>query len=368
MASSPAKKAIDTNRGKVAPFVTNQVSLHDHQPQKIDGKTYNFSSAQIPNLDQHVAMMTIPLQVSVPASFFASSSNYYSFKMQASHYSCTNLTLEMDLTNTLSAAVQLVPVPPVVNYVRITTGSGAILQTLLSEELWGLLAMSSNNERMTGYQYITNTTPTTFQLAGSIAAGATVTYNIPLLLSFLVQLDFFLGNLNDSGLTIQVYSRGPGVYITGAIGDITLNALHLRLDAKYYSSMASNAKLAEQKSKPHQWKFLNTAHQTQLLAMTAGNIYNIQNGVLTRDAIAHFKYRSREFNSVFFQNNYAYPTCWVPRPMELIQHPCNTGFQYLENSFLNITAASTATVTVNVYAVQWAILQLTPDGQLSVDN
>jgi len=71
MATSPVKKAIDANRGKVAPFVTNQVSLHDHQPQKIDGKIYNFSSSQIPNLDQDVATMTIPLQVSVPASFFS---------------------------------------------------------------------------------------------------------------------------------------------------------------------------------------------------------------------------------------------------------------------------------------------------------
>jgi hypothetical protein len=111
--------------------------------------------------------------------------------------------------------------------------------------------MASNNVKMTGYQYITNTAPATFQLAGTIAAGAKVTYNIPLLLSFLVQLDFFLGNLNDSGLTIQVYSRGPGVYITGAIGDITLNASCLRLDAEYYLSAASDAKLAEQKSKPH---------------------------------------------------------------------------------------------------------------------
>jgi len=118
--------------------------------------------------------------------------------------------------------------------------------------------------------------PTTFQSAGTIAAGASVTYNIPLSLSFLVQLDFFLGNLNNSGLTIQVYSRGPGVYITGAVGDITLNASWLRLDAEYYSSAAVDAKLAEQKSKPHQWKFLNTAHQTQLVAMTAGNVYPIQ--------------------------------------------------------------------------------------------
>jgi len=276
MATSPAKKAIDANRGKVAPFVTNQVSLHNHQPQKIDGKTYNFSAAQIPNLDRHVATMTIPLQVLVPASFFSSSSNYYSFEMQAVHYSCKNLTLEMDLTNTLAATVQLVPSPILVNYIRISTGSGAILQTLYGEELWSYLAMASNNERMTGYQYITYTAPTTFQLAGSIVARATVTYNIPLLLSFLVQLDFFLGNLNDSGLTIQVYSRGPGVYITGAVRDITLNALRLRLDAKYYLSVASDAKLAEQKSKPHQWKFLNTAHQTQSLAMTSGNIYPIQ--------------------------------------------------------------------------------------------
>jgi len=160
--------------------------------------------------------------------------------------------------------------------VRISTGSGAILQTLYGEELWGYLAMTSNNVKMTGYQYITNTAPTTFQPAGSIAAGASVTYNIPLLLSFLVQLDFFLGNLNDSGLTIQVYSREPGVYITRVVGDITLNASRLRLDAKYYLSMASNAKLAEQKSKPHQWKFLNSAHQNQLLAMTTGNIYPIQ--------------------------------------------------------------------------------------------
>jgi len=136
--------------------------------------------------------------------------------------------------------------------------------------------MTSDNVKMNGYQYITNTAPTTFQSAGTIAAGASVTYNIPLLLSFLVQLDFLLGNLNDSGLTIQVYSRETGVYITDAVGDITLNASCLRLDAEYYSSVASDAKLAEQKSKPHQWKFLNTAPQTQSVAMTASHICPIQ--------------------------------------------------------------------------------------------
>jgi len=216
----------------------------------------------------------------------------------------------------------------------------------------GYLAMSSNNVKMTGYQYITNTAPTTFQSAGSIAARASVTYNIPLSPSFLVQLNFFLGNLNNSGLTIEVYSQGPGVYITGAVRDITLTASWLRLDAEYYSSAAVDAKLAEQKSKVHTWKFLNTAHQTQSLAMTANNTYpvqlvllnslvpyiwfllrqsttragltmgtqitsfqwldsnnvSLQNGVLTRDAITHFGQGTHNFNSVFFQNNFVYPT------------------------------------------------------------
>jgi len=40
--------------------------------------------------------------------------------------------------------------------------------------------------------------------------------------------------------------------------------------------------------------------------------------------------------------------------MELIKHPANTSFQYLENAFLYIMAASTATMTVDIYAVRWA--------------
>jgi len=104
----------------------------------------------------------------------------------------------MNLTNTSAVTVQLVPLPILVDYFRISTQAGAILQMLYGEEIWGYLAMTSNNVKMTGYQYITNTAPTTFQLAGTIVAGAMVTYNIPLSLSFLVQLDFFLGNLRNN--------------------------------------------------------------------------------------------------------------------------------------------------------------------------
>jgi len=100
------------------------------------------------------------------------------------------------------------------------------------------------------------------------------------------------------------------------------------------------------------------------------NLHNtsFQNRVLTRDAIARYEVGTKEFNSVFFQGNFAYPTCFVQRPIKIIQHLANTGFMYLENSFLCIAAAVTATVVVNVYGVCWAILQLTPDGQWSVNN
>jgi len=43
--------------------------------------------------------------------------------------------------------------------------------------------------------------------------------------------------------------------------------------------------------------------------MQAGR-YSCKN--LTRDMIARFEYGTREFDSVFFQNNFAYLTCWVP--------------------------------------------------------
>jgi len=113
---------------------------------------------------------------------------------------------------------------------------------------------------------------------------------------------------------------------------------------------------------------LTTGTQISLFEWRDFHNTSLQNGVLTRDAIARYEQGTCNFDSVFFQNNFAYPTVWVSKRMELIKHPCNTGFQYLENSFLCITAAVTATATLDVYAVRWAILQLSPDSTLSVDN
>jgi len=75
---------------------------------------------------------------------------------------------------------------------------------------------------------------------------------------------------------------------------------------------------------------------------------SLQNGV-TRDARARYENGSHKFDSVFFQQVYAYLTCFFPRPMEIIKHPANVGFMFLENSFLCITAATTAMVMLNVY-------------------
>jgi len=54
--------------------------------------------------------------------------------------------------------------------------------------------------------------------------------------------------------------------------------------------------------------------------------------------------------------------------LRMVKHPTCNGFQFLENTFLSITAAVTATITLDAYALRWSILTLSPDGQLSIDN
>jgi len=98
------------------------------------------------------------------------------------------------------------------------------------------------------------------------------------------------------------------------------------------------------------------------------NNVSLQNGVLTRDAITRYEQGTQNFDSVFFQNNFVYPCVWVPHPIKILKHPACNGFQDFDNCFLSITAAVTATVTLDAYALRWSILTLSPDGQLSIDN
>jgi len=55
---------------------------------------------------------------------------------------------------------------------------------------------------------------------------------------------------------------------------------------------------------------------TQITNFEWRNLHNtsLQNRVLTRDAIARYEYGMRKFDSVFFQQVFVYPTCWVPIP------------------------------------------------------
>jgi len=89
----------------MALIITNQVSLHDHQPQKINSKTYNFSALKMPKLAHHMAMMTIPSQYLLASSAHHATTTPSRCRLVA----CKIITLEMDLTKISSNLVQLVP-------------------------------------------------------------------------------------------------------------------------------------------------------------------------------------------------------------------------------------------------------------------
>lgn len=411
--SSPIKKALDQNPQRVLPFVVNQLPLHNHVIQLIGGKSYNFTQDQSINLDRHISDIIIPPQTPPPTTFFLSNSNFFSFKIQSDRYAVRRSFLEFDVTNTSASAVQLVPGPFLVDFLRFRTGNGALIQELRGEDLWHDLCASYDTDRLTGLASTYNIDPSTFGANQTIAAGATATVSLPMIGSFLDQLHFFMGALNQTGLELQVYSRGAAAMLTGASSDISVGAARLRFRAEFYSGKATDQKTTDEKKVVHHWKFLNSITQRQSIGMTVGNTYtpqlqslnglvpyvwfglrssltgaglytwtaigdyelldsqnqSLQNGVRITDAVARYEIAPENFDSELFTVMPIVPVCHVENPMVLLSHPVNTGAQWYSNNFLSVKAASTGTYNIDVYAKRWAVLELDVDGNLRVlDN
>jgi len=67
------------------------------------------------------------------------------------------------------------------------------------------------------------------QLDATIAAGATMTYSIPLSCMFLDQIKFFTGSLGSASLIVEVLSNGPACVITPAATPAGINLVATRL-------------------------------------------------------------------------------------------------------------------------------------------
>jgi len=183
-----------------------------------------------------------------------------------------------DISNTTTAAVQLTPLPFLVDRIRIRNGASNILQEATDDQIYQELCFNYSQNQLLNLQSLTNTSVTTFGSYATIGIGATVTYSIPLSCMFLDQIKFFTGSLGSAGLIVEVLSNRPACVITPAAtpAGINLVASRLRITVETISQHGAEALIKEHRLHNHLYKVLDTAHQSFSLLTTAGNQYNQQ--------------------------------------------------------------------------------------------
>jgi len=108
-------------------------------------------------------------------------------------------------------------------------GTRNILQEATGNQIYQELCFNYLQNQLINLQGLTNTSATTFGSYATIAAGATVTYSIPLSCMFLDQIKLFTGSLGLAGLIIEVLSNGPTCVIAPAANASGINLVAIRL-------------------------------------------------------------------------------------------------------------------------------------------
>jgi len=390
-----------------APFLYKSQGLPVHIPVVTKSGTISVRPDQVLNLDRVETNMIVNPQTSPPSGFLNSNGTRFQFQLLPSNYCVVHLYVEFDISNTTTAAVQLTPLPFLVDRIRIRNGAGNILQEATGDQIYQELCFNYSQNQLINLQSLTNTSATTFGSYATIAVGATVTYSIPLSCMFLDQIKFFTGSLGLASLIVEVLSNGPSCIITpaGTPASINLVASRLRITVETISQRDAEALIKEHRLQDNLYKVLETAHQSFSLSTTAGIVYNQQlqalNGLVpfatltlrasltgtrlyTYTAITDYDLRNkqnvlllggfrvpfyisnnlvaaREFDSQFWTLSNTVPLCFVNKPGELIKHPCNIGAEAWLNNFISFTAAATGTYMITVYIYWWSSLLVKSD-------
>jgi len=201
----------------------------------------------------------------------------FQFQLLPSNYCIVHSYVEFDISNTTTAAVQLTPLPFLVDRIRIRNGASNILQEATGDQIYQELCFNYSQNQLINLQALTNTSVTTFGSYATIAAGAT-TYSIPLCCMFLDQIKFFTGSLGSAGLIIEVLLNGLACVITPVAtpAGINLVATRLRITAETILQCDAEVLIKEHKLRDHLYKVLDTVHQSFSLSTTSGNQYNYQ--------------------------------------------------------------------------------------------
>jgi len=291
-----------------------------------------------------------------------------------SNYRVVHSYVEFDISNTTTAAVQLTPLPFLVDRIRIRNGAGNILQEANGHQIYQELCFNYSQNQLINLQALTNTSATTFGSYATIAAGATVTYSIPLSCMFLDQIKFFTGSLGSAGLIVEVLSNGPACVITPAStpAGINLVATRLRITAETISQRdadLTNFRHLMVLFLLPQWLW-EQVWQAQVFILTHLSDYDLRNeqnvsllnGFRVPFYILNNLVAARKFDSQFWTLSNAIPMPFVNKPGELIRHPVNIGAELWLNNFISFTAATTGTYTIDVYIWHWSSLLIKSDG------
>jgi len=362
---------------------------------------------QVLNLDCIETDMIVNPQTSPPSGFLNANGMRFQFQLLPSNYCIVHSYVEFDISNTTSVAVQLTPLPFLVDRIRIRNGASNILQEATCNQIYQELCFNYSQNQLINLQSLINTSATTFGSYATIAEGATMTYSIPLSCMFLDQIKFFTGSLGSACLIVEVLSNGPACVIKLAATPASINlvATRLRITAETISQHDAEALIKEHRSCNHLYKVLDAAHQSFSLLTTSGNQYNYQlqalNGLVpfptmtlrssltgarlyTYAAITDYDLRNkqnvlllngfrvpfyisnnlvvaREFDSQFWTLSNAIPMTFVNKPGELIKHPCNIGAEAWLNNFISFTTSNTGNYTINIYIYHWSSLLIKSD-------
>jgi len=243
----------------VAPFLYKSQGLPIHVPIVTKSRTISVWPDQVLNLDRVETDMIVNPQTSPPSGFLNANGTRFQFQLLPSNYHVVHSYVEFDISNTTTAAVQLTPLPFLVDRIRIRNGASNILQEATSNQIYQELCFNYSQNQLINLQSLTNTSAITFGSYATIAAGATVTYSIPLSCMFLDQIKFFTASLGSAGLIVEVLSNGLACVITPAatLAGINLVASRLRITAETISQHDAEALIKEHRLRDHSTNFLS---------------------------------------------------------------------------------------------------------------
>jgi len=113
----------------VAPFLYKLQGLPIHVPVVTKSGTISVRPDQVLNLDCVETDMIVNPQTSPPSVFLNANGTRFQFQLFPSNYCVVHSYVEFDISNTTSVAVQLTPLPFLVDRIRIRNGAGNILHS-----------------------------------------------------------------------------------------------------------------------------------------------------------------------------------------------------------------------------------------------